>query len=139
MSHFVCRKDFNCRYNLPNQLKVIPRLNLTLVNSTGASIKDITVIVVGYADYNGKKAAVIVGEGLSVPGRSGYERAFITNDVVIDDGASDTIAIQCRADSFTGVQIIVASYVDADGNEVSNPIVDEWRNAIIVGNHTALD
>lgn len=109
-------------------------LTLTMANDTGKTIESLKVMIVA---YDAENKAVELESSLSVDMASGCEkREFALKEFAPDNGAASTISLNlpCTHDNFTGAQALVASYT-ADGEEVMNPLAEEW-NELALGSPT---
>ncbi len=99
-------------------------------NTTQQEVDQITVLVVCYGEDNrAEKLKSKMGFSLFDPGaKDKRELSVLTfDDLAAAPGADFQVTIPCRHSNFTGVGALVAQYTDGDGNEITNPIVEQWQ------------
>ena len=122
--------DVNSSFSEPNDM-----LTLTLENTSGKKVESLKVMIVCYDAQNA--AASLESAGLvSSIGTGSEKRKFALKEFSVDNGQSGTfqVSMPCTHDNFTGASTLVASYT-AEGEEVVNPLAEEW-NELALGSPT---
>lgn len=102
-------------------------LEFTIENKGYETITDIEIYVVGYNE-NGDFTKI--QNTLSSVGESKAMVLSWTN-LNITHGKTEKLLIRCYSDNFVGVEYIVSSYVNEDGETIENPMAEEWAKVMM--------
>lgn len=111
---------------------------LHITNNDSKAVSKVSIDVLAYDSDN---CALALQTGtLSYFGNSEkYVKSFVTNDdVTIEPGATEEIALRTTKGRITGVRCIVSSY-EIDGKEVKNDNAETWYKSAYIGKSSVLD
>ncbi len=125
----VVMDDVDSSFGGPHDMLV-----LTVENSSGVKAESLKVMIVCY-DTEQYAQQLVLPSGIQQV-RGHEKRQFTLQEFAVENlqAQSITLNIPCSHSSFTGAQALVASYT-ADGEEVMNPLAEEW-NELALGSPT---
>ena len=127
----VTNSDIKTNYFEMNGSNIIMGRDAVLVtvqNNSGKTISEFKLLLLG---VNAAGQDVLVGDAMRAsiypaPPYSQCVNILGMSDLSMANGTSETGAVQCKAENFNSLYMIIYSYTDSDGNEVINENAVEW-------------
>lgn len=109
------------------------------VSDSDLEIKELNTAVVLYDQDNHLIEYYTVANVITAFNASSDILSLQANDLFLQAGETKDINFRNRLEEIGGAQVLVYSYVTADGTEHSNELLEEWMKAAIKGNNQVLE